>query len=72
MDPDLIKEVLVNNKVYKKPTPNPLVRFLVSGITSYEDQKWDKHRKILAPALTQDKLKVWIEFSMNIFIEICN
>ncbi|CAH1425749.1 unnamed protein product [Lactuca virosa] len=57
MDPDLIKEVLVNNKVYKKPTPNPLVRFLVSGITSYEDQKWDKHRKILAPALTQDKLK---------------
>lgn len=57
MDPELIKEVLVNNRVYKKPTPNPLVRFLVSGITSYEDQKWAKHRKIVAPALTQDKLK---------------
>ncbi|KAI3716209.1 hypothetical protein L6452_23385 [Arctium lappa] len=57
MDPELIKEVLVNNRVYKKPTPNPLVRFLVSGMTSYEDQKWAKHRKIVAPALTQDKLK---------------
>ncbi|KVH93118.1 cytochrome P450 [Cynara cardunculus var. scolymus] len=57
MDPELIKEVLVNNRVYKKPTPNPLVRFLVSGMTSYEDEKWAKHRKIVAPALTQDKLK---------------
>nr|XP_043626966.1 cytochrome P450 72A397-like [Erigeron canadensis] len=57
MDPELIKEVLVNNKVYKKPTPNPLVRFLVSGVAGYEDQKWAKHRKILAPAFTQDKLK---------------
>ncbi|PWA87100.1 cytochrome P450 [Artemisia annua] len=57
MDPQLIREVLVNNKVYKKPTPNPLVRFLVSGISSYEDQKWAKHRKILAPAFTQDRLK---------------
>ncbi|KAL8189217.1 hypothetical protein R6Q57_028783 [Mikania cordata] len=57
MDPELIKEVLVNNKIYKKPTPNPMVKLLVSGIPSYEDQKWAKHRKIVSPAFTQDKLK---------------
>ncbi|KAI3803542.1 hypothetical protein L1987_31698 [Smallanthus sonchifolius] len=57
MDPELIKEVLVNNKVYKKPTPNPAIKLLVSGIPTYEDQKWAKHRKIVAPAFTQDKLK---------------
>lgn len=57
MDPELIKEVLVNNKIYKKPM-NPMVKLLVSGIPSYEDQKWAKHRKIVAPAFTQDKLKV--------------
>ncbi|KAI7746686.1 hypothetical protein M8C21_018298, partial [Ambrosia artemisiifolia] len=28
MDPELIKEVLVNNKIYKKPTPNPMVKLM--------------------------------------------
>ncbi|KAM0008834.1 putative secologanin synthase [Helianthus debilis subsp. tardiflorus] len=58
MDPELIKEVLVNNKIYKKPNPNPMVKLMVPGIPTYEDQKWAKHRKIVAPAFTQDRLKV--------------
>ncbi|XP_076923456.1 cytochrome P450 CYP72A219-like [Bidens hawaiensis] len=57
MDPELIKEVLVNNKIYKKPIMNPMVKILVPGMPSFEDQKWAKHRKIIAPAFTQDKLK---------------
>ncbi|KAM0017248.1 putative secologanin synthase [Helianthus debilis subsp. tardiflorus] len=57
MDPELIKEVLVNNKIYKKPNPNPMVKLMVPGIPTYEDQKWAKHRKIVAPAFTHDKLK---------------
>ncbi|KAK9078186.1 hypothetical protein SSX86_002243 [Deinandra increscens subsp. villosa] len=57
MDPQLIKEVLMNHKIYKKPTPNPMVKLLVSGVPSYEGQKWAKHRKIIAPAFTQENLK---------------
>ncbi|KAK2992114.1 hypothetical protein RJ640_006416 [Escallonia rubra] len=57
MDPELIKEILVNNDVFKKPTPNPLANYLVCGLPSYEDEKWAKHRKIVAPAFYIEKLK---------------
>ncbi|KAK3011391.1 hypothetical protein RJ639_012461 [Escallonia herrerae] len=57
MDPELIKEILVNNNVFKKPTPNPLANYLVCGLPSYEDEKWAKHRKIVAPAFYIEKLK---------------
>lgn len=57
MEPELIKEILMNNKDFKKPTPNPLAKFLVSGLSGYEDEKWSKHRKIINPAFFVDKLK---------------
>ncbi|KAI3457580.1 hypothetical protein Pfo_014243 [Paulownia fortunei] len=57
MDPQLIKEILNNNHIFKKPTPNPLARFLVSGLSGYEDDKWAKHRKIINPAFYVEKLK---------------
>ncbi|KAL8148719.1 cytochrome P450 CYP72A219-like [Apium graveolens] len=57
LEPELIKEILMNNKDFKKPTPNPLAKYLVSGLTGYEDEKWSKHRKIINPAFYVDKLK---------------
>ncbi|KAL2245523.1 UNVERIFIED_CONTAM: Cytochrome, partial [Sesamum indicum] len=57
MEPELIKEVLNNNHIFKKPTPNPLARFLVCGINGYEDDKWSKHRKIINPAFYVEKLR---------------
>ncbi|WOH00772.1 hypothetical protein DCAR_0520147 [Daucus carota subsp. sativus] len=57
LEPELIKEILMNNTDFKKPTPNPLAKFLVSGLSGYEDEKWSKHRKIINPAFHVDKLE---------------
>ncbi|XP_009602242.1 cytochrome P450 CYP72A219 [Nicotiana tabacum] len=57
MKPELIKEIVTNNTIFKKPKPAPLVQLLVSGISSYEDDKWAKHRKILNTAFYAEKLK---------------
>ncbi|KAK4398265.1 cytochrome [Sesamum angolense] len=57
MEPELIKEVLNNHHIFKKPTPNPLAKFLVCGINGYEDDKWSKHRKIINPAFYLEKLR---------------
>ncbi|XP_060188414.1 cytochrome P450 72A397-like isoform X1 [Lycium barbarum] len=60
MEPELIKEIVTTNNIFKKPKPAPLVQLLVSGITSYEDQKWAKHRKILNTAFYAEKLKCMV------------
>ncbi|CAN4104318.1 unnamed protein product [Withania somnifera] len=60
MEPELIKEIVTNNSIFKKPKPAPLVQLLLSGISSYEDQKWAKHRKILNTAFYADKLKCMV------------
>ncbi|XP_015164616.1 cytochrome P450 CYP72A219-like [Solanum tuberosum] len=60
MEPELIKEIVMNNNIFKKPKPTPLVQLLVSGISSYEDQKWAKHRKILNTAFYAEKLKCMV------------
>ncbi|KAL3508817.1 hypothetical protein ACH5RR_028218 [Cinchona calisaya] len=57
MDPELIKEILTKNIIFKKPTPNPLAKFLVAGLAGYEGEKWAKHRKIVNPAFYAEKLK---------------
>ncbi|CAN4103018.1 unnamed protein product [Withania somnifera] len=59
MEPELIKEIVTNN-IFKKPKPTPLVQLLVSGISSYEDQKWAKHRRILNTAFYTEKLKCMV------------
>ncbi|XP_057812323.1 cytochrome P450 CYP72A219-like [Salvia miltiorrhiza] len=57
MEPELIKQILINNHIFKKPTHNPLAKFLVCGLSGYEDQKWAKHRRIITPAFYVEKLK---------------
>ena len=59
MDPRLVKEVLSNKfGHFMKISVNPLSKFLIQGLASYDGQKWAKHRRIINPAFHLDKLKV--------------
>ncbi|KAL0691058.1 hypothetical protein Bca4012_090737 [Brassica carinata] len=57
MDPEQIKEIF--NKVYDFPKPHtfPLVRFISTGLASYDGDKWAKHRRIINPAFHLEKIK---------------
>ncbi|KAB2043761.1 hypothetical protein ES319_D01G041100v1 [Gossypium barbadense] len=57
MDPEKIREIFTKFNDFQKPHSNPLVRFLVGGLSNLEGDQWSKHRKILNPAFHQDKLK---------------
>ncbi|KAL2496573.1 Cytochrome [Forsythia ovata] len=70
MEPELIKEILINNNIFKKPTPNPLAKFLVCGLAGYEDDKWAKHRKIVNPAFYIEKLKMLALEKITIEIDV--
>ncbi|CAI0440829.1 unnamed protein product [Linum tenue] len=60
MNPDHIKEVLTKIDEYPKLKGNPLTRLLVTGLASYNGDKWAQHRKILNPAFHQEKLKLML------------
>nr|ASB17941.1 cytochrome P450 CYP72A546 [Polygala tenuifolia]BBE15474.1 cytochrome P450 [Polygala tenuifolia]BBE15476.1 cytochrome P450 [Polygala tenuifolia] len=60
MDPDQIKEILIKIYDFQKPTSNPLVKILATGLASYEGQKWARHRKIINPAFNLEKLKIML------------
>lgn len=61
LQPEHIKEVFSRSFDFQKPPlPNPLARKLANGIFSYEGEKWAKHRKIINPAFSMEKIKVSI------------
>nr|AGX93046.1 secologanin synthase-like protein [Amsonia hubrichtii] len=62
MEPELIKEVLTHSSKYQKnfDVHNPLVKFLLTGVGSFEGAKWSKHRRIISPAFTLEKLKTML------------
>ncbi|XP_042377241.1 cytochrome P450 72A397-like [Zingiber officinale] len=58
MDPDLIKEVLSSKfREFERPSMNPFGKYFIKGLASYDGDKWFKHRKILNPAFSLEKLK---------------
>ncbi|CAM8991972.1 unnamed protein product [Rhodiola kirilowii] len=57
MEPELIKEVFNKINQFQKPHANPLVRLLATGVVSYNDDKWVKHRKLINPAFHSEKIK---------------
>ncbi|CAN6991415.1 unnamed protein product [Brassica rapa subsp. trilocularis] len=57
MDPEQIKEVFNNVYDFPKPHTFPLVRFIATGLASYDGDKWAKHRRIINPAFHLEKIK---------------
>ncbi|KAI4357009.1 hypothetical protein L6164_000988 [Bauhinia variegata] len=68
MDPNQVKQVLNNVPDFPKQTWNPLVKFIGTGLANYEGHKWAKHRKIVTPAFSLEKLKMMLPS----FFESCN
>ncbi|MBA0758976.1 hypothetical protein Gotri_021920, partial [Gossypium trilobum] len=58
MDPEKIREIFTKFTDFQKLHSNPLVIFLVGGLSNLEGDQWSKHRKIVNPAFHQDKLKM--------------
>ncbi|XP_050371267.1 cytochrome P450 72A397-like isoform X2 [Argentina anserina] len=57
MNPEDIQDVFTKLDEFRKPTGNPLTKLLATGLTSYEGEKWAKHRKIINPTFHVEKLK---------------
>ncbi|KAL1560601.1 cytochrome P450 CYP72A219-like protein [Salvia divinorum] len=56
-DPEMLREIMLKNYVFQKPTGNPISKMVTQGVASYEEDKWAKHRKLINPAFHVDKLK---------------
>ncbi|XP_074373574.1 cytochrome P450 72A397-like [Apium graveolens] len=56
-DPELIKEVMNKNNIFKKIKQNPIVRMFSHGLASIDGDQWAQHKKLLAPAFHLHKLK---------------
>ncbi|KAK9937708.1 hypothetical protein M0R45_014480 [Rubus argutus] len=57
MNPEDIKAVFTNLDDFQKPALNPFFKMLITGVASYEGEKWAKHRRIINPTFHVEKLK---------------
>ncbi|KAH6785450.1 hypothetical protein C2S51_037905 [Perilla frutescens var. frutescens] len=55
-DLEKIREILSKAFVFQKLS-NPMGEVLAKGLTSYETDKWAKHRRLINPAFQMDKIK---------------
>ncbi|XP_054816296.1 11-oxo-beta-amyrin 30-oxidase-like [Prosopis cineraria] len=60
MDPEQIKDVFNRNYDFIKPHTIPIIKYLSTGLASYDADKWTRHRKIINPAFNLEKLKTLI------------
>ncbi|KAI4333424.1 hypothetical protein L6164_018244 [Bauhinia variegata] len=67
-DPEQIKDVFNRNHDFTKLKLDPLVKLIGTGLANYEGQKWAKHRRIINPAFSLEKLKIMLPT----FSESCN
>ncbi|KAG4960800.1 hypothetical protein GLYMA_13G277100v4 [Glycine max] len=67
-DPELIKDVLNKISDFRKPEANPLAKLLATGLVNYDGEKWNKHRRLINPAFSLEKLKIMLP----IFFKSCN
>lgn len=61
-EPDLIKEVLLNQSgCYGKTEFNPFSKLLIGdGLVGLTGEKWSRHRKITNQAFNMERVKTWI------------
>ncbi|KAI3722964.1 hypothetical protein L2E82_34212 [Cichorium intybus] len=57
MDPELIKDVFAKLNDFQKTQSSPIAKLIVTGLVTYEGDKWAKHRKLINPAFHMEKLK---------------
>ncbi|XP_057792299.1 cytochrome P450 CYP72A219-like [Salvia miltiorrhiza] len=55
-DLDKIREILSKPLIFQKLS-NPIIEGLVTGLLSYEGDKWAKHRRLINPAFHLEKIK---------------
>jgi len=55
---EVIRDVFNKYVLYQKPKSTPITKLLAQGVSSYEEDKWAMHRKILNPAFHMEKIKV--------------
>lgn len=61
-DPDMIKEILLNNTgSYEKVKFNPLSKLLFGeGLVRLSGEKWAVHRRITSQAFNMERIKDWV------------
>uniref|UniRef100_A0A7N1A6M7 Cytochrome P450 n=1 Tax=Kalanchoe fedtschenkoi TaxID=63787 RepID=A0A7N1A6M7_KALFE len=58
---DLVREVFARIGEFHNPHADSIIKLLASGVASYNDDKWAKHRMILNPAFHLQKLKNMVQ-----------
>ncbi|KAL8131885.1 hypothetical protein AgCh_007697 [Apium graveolens] len=59
-DPELIKEVMNKNNIFKKIKQIPIVRMFSHSLESIDGDQWAQHKKLLTPAFHLHKLKLML------------